>query len=257
MSLRKNRWPLWPIGLAAALATGCGGPAGDWRPAAPPDAATGLRVLQENGAAARVPADHGRRFLARLGLTPGQRARLREIKADWPKTDAARLTGASEEFKEILRGDPLNPQALGSLLTTVLSGYDAKATRRAAVADKARDVLTPAQRQQVAVALLAHLNGPAERPADAPDLALTAEQKAAFAWTKDLSKARRMAALASFMLTGDDAALTAAWTVRATPAQVARMVAAIAAMTSDQREALIVAMEQAHAGLIAAHAAMQ
>lgn len=256
MSLRMNRWPLWPVGLAMALVAGCGGPAGMGGMAAPPDAATGRRVLQER-AAERMPADHGRDFLARLGLTPGQRARLKEIKADWPKVDAARLTGSSEEFKELLRGDPLNREALDSLITTVLAEYDAKAARRVAVAEKARDVLTAAQRQQVAVGLLAHLNVAGERPADTPDLALTAEQQAAFAWTKDLSKANRMAALASFMLTGDRAALTQAWTVRATAAQVERMVAALAELTSDQREALIAAMEQAHAGLTAAHAATE
>lgn len=246
MSLRTNRWPLWPLSLTIVLMAGCGSPAGGPGATAQPEAPR-RHVLQEGGEAAPVPPGHGSRFMARLGLTPGQKARLKEIKADWPKPDRAQMTALSGQFKTLLGATPLNQDALENLMTLVLGQVNQRGAKQVALAEKARGVLTESQRQRVAVAVLAHLNGTKSPGVDHAALALTPEQKAAFAWTKAMTKTRKMAALASFLLSGDKDALMAAWTVEAPQAKARAMAAAIASMTSAQRTALIAQMERAHA----------
>lgn len=243
MSLRTKRWPLWPLSLTIVLMAGCGSPMGGPGATEQPEAPR-LRVLQEGGGA---EPGHGSRFMARLGLTPGQKARLKEIKADWPKPDRAQMKALGAQFETLLKAEPLNQDSLENLMTLVLAQVNQHGARQVALAEKARGVLTESQRQQVAVAVLAHLNGTESRGVDHAALALTPEQQAAFAWTKAMTKSRKMAALASFLLSGDKGALTQAWTVEAPEAKARAMAAAIASMTSAQRTALIAQMKRAHA----------
>jgi hypothetical protein len=246
MSLRTKRWPLWPLSLTIVLMAGCGSPMGGPGATEQPEAPR-LRVLQEGGDATPVQPGHGSRFMARLGLTPGQKARLKEIKADWPKPDRAQMKALGAQFETLLKAEPLNQDSLENLMILVLAQVNQRGARQVALAEKARGVLSESQRQQVAVAVLAHLNGTKSPGVDHAALALTPEQKAAFAWTKAMTRTRKMAALASFLLSGDQGALTQAWTVEAPEAKAKAMAVAIASMTVAQRTALIAQMERAHA----------
>ncbi|MFN3429599.1 MAG: hypothetical protein ACK46X_06570 [Candidatus Sericytochromatia bacterium] len=243
MSLRTNRWRLWPIGLALTLAAGCGSPPGGLGAAERPEPPRPFGVLQ-NGDRAGVPADHGQRFMAEFGLTAGQKARLAEIKADWPTKAELQRTAATAQFKGLLQADEVDRPALENLLTLVLQQFNQMATKQVLLVEKARGVLTASQRQKAAVAVLAHVD--ATGASGQTSLDLTPDQRAAFAWTKQMTKARKKAALASYMLTGDEAALKAAWTIDQIGDKVTRMSEAIASMTPAQRQALITHMDEAH-----------
>lgn len=242
MSLRTNRWKLWPLGLALSLAAGCGSPPGGVGAVERPAAAPNYRVLVDDRG--EVPANHGQRFMAELRLSAGQKTRLAEIKADWPTLAEFQLTTATDQFKGLMQAEEVDQPALENLLTLVLGRYNQMVAKRILLVEKARGVLTPTQRQKAAVAVLAHVG--ATGSGSSTMLNLTPDQRAAFAWTKQMTKARKKAALASYMLTGDEAALKAAWTLDDIDGKVTRMSEALASMTLAQREALIKHMDEAH-----------
>ena len=240
MSLRTNRWMLWPLGLALSLTAGCGSPPGGAGAVERPQAAPNYRVLVDSP----TPADHGRRFMAQWGLSAGQKTRLAEIKADWPTPAEFQLSTATDQFKGLMQADEVDQPAVENLLTLVLGRYNQMVAKRVLLVEKARGVLTATQRQKAAVAVLAHVG--ATDSGSGTSLNLTPEQKAAFAWTKQMTRARQKAALASYMLTGDEAALKAAWSVDEIDSKVTRMSEALASMTVAQRKALIKHMDEAH-----------
>lgn len=242
MALRLNRWRALPVALTAVLMAGCGAqPA----PTGVPDARTELHVMAQD--AATVPPGHGKKFLAQLGLTAGQKARLKEIKADMPKLDKAQFKGWTSTFRTLVKADPVDQAALTSLITDVFTTLNSLSTKKIDLVGKARDVLTVDQRKQVAVAILAHVGAVGDEHEDHADLNLTASQKAAFEWMKAYTKPKLLAALASYMLTGDKAALTQAWTFPDVATHSQAMSAAIASMTPKQRKRLLVHMDRAHA----------
>jgi Spy/CpxP family protein refolding chaperone len=240
MFLRTNRWMIGPLGLALALTAGCGSPPSGVGAVERPQAAPNYRVLVDTA----MPADHGQRFMAQLRLSAGQKTRLAEIKADWPTPAEFQLSTATDQFKGLMQADEVDQPAVENLLTLVLGRYNQMVAKRVLLVEKARGVLTATQRQKVAVAVLAHVG--ATDSGSGATLNLTPEQRAAFAWTKGMTKARKKAALASYMLTGDEAALKAAWTIDEIDAKVARMSEALASMTFAQRKALIKHMDEAH-----------
>lgn len=241
MALRLNRWRALPVALTAVLMAGCGAQP---QPTGIPDARADLHVMAQDATA--VPPGHGKKFLEQLGLTAGQKARLKEIKADMPKLDKAQFKGWVSTFRTLVKADTVDQAALTSLITDVFTTLDTLAAKKIDLVAKARDVLTEAQRKQVAVAVLAHVGAVGTEHEDNADLALTASQKAAFAWLKAYTKPKLLSAFASYMLTGDKAALTQAWTFSDVATHAQAMAAAIASMTPAQRKKLLAHMDRAH-----------
>lgn len=266
------------VGLALALATlaGCGNAALlNAAGLGTTDADAALQARGKGGFAKGGPQGGGQLAqFATLGLSDEQKAQLQAIaekyKPATPAEGAARPEAPGAEIQAILTAETVDVEALKAALAAQPAKPE-KADNRAAVLVETRAVLTSEQIATLVAQLKARPAQPSDRPsppagAQKPDaaartaalateLALTAEQQAAFEAFVAKQEANRpakddaahqarheaqRAALITFWETGDTAALTAA-----EPAQVERpafpvdeLVALATSLSVEQRTKL-------------------
>ncbi|HEY9723289.1 MAG TPA: Spy/CpxP family protein refolding chaperone [Oscillatoriaceae cyanobacterium] len=269
MSFHAKRRGMLVAALITALLAGCGfrqpiapAPVGN-----PDDSATTYEVQQADPADGTTadPADgamHRHNPLAcldKLDLTADQRAKIDAIRAQG-STDLTRadIQAWGAQFTTLMQADSVDRAALRSLLTEVLDKLQAHTTAMVDQLVQIRDVLTDDQRKQAAVMLLdrssrggdgwrGHHHWRDGMREDGKDgLGLSREQRAAFRWKWRFSHRRLRAAIASFMLTGDRAALVDAVTIPNQSDTIDRMVTVLAGLTADQRATLLRKMMRHH-----------
>lgn len=239
MLFAVKRQGFFALALSASLLAGCGAPQALTQPA------PGARSVQNMTEAEKKKEMDA--FLEKLELTEDQKTQLKALKDEFKAgIDMDEVKELHTQMKELLKADEVDKAKLTTLLTEATAKKQAYLTKAVDMMVKVREILTEEQRQTVAVAILDKFG---ERRAGKgkkkDDLGLTRGQRQAFMGMRHVKRSM-MAAVGSFMLTGDKEALTTAFTLKDRAAMVEKMAGVLAGMTKAQREKLVTKIEKAH-----------
>lgn len=241
MSFTKRWQGFLALAVGTSVVAGCG-----MAPASTPSALEARSVLAEQEADKKKA--HGTlAFLDTLELTEAQKTQLQTIKDEFKAgIDKTQITALKTQVKEALLAETVDKAKLTTLLTQGLDMKQAHLTRMVDLLDKVREVLTEEQRKALAVAILDKMSAKREKKDKPTDAAAAKDEDKKMRRGMKRHKRAMMAAIGSFMLTGDKAALTQALTLTDKEAKVQKLVDKFAGMTLDERQKLVEKIEKKH-----------
>lgn len=170
-----------------------------------------------------------------LKLTDEQKTKIKALKdAFKPGITMEDLKTLGAQLKEQLLADEVDKAKMTTLL---MDAFDKKQAHMTAVADlmvKVREILTDDQRKALAVAILDKMATKGKDKAQKMDDSTTKDKV-----HKHKRGFRKMAAVASFMLTGDKETLTTAFTMTNKEEIVQKLVDKFAGMSKESRQKLV------------------